>query len=111
MGFFVSYIFIIGIIYWIVFGILEHFGILTTMQSLIGKIYSISLEVLMWIIPIKSFFICGFLLRGAENKFHIGYAILGLIAGLIFDLVLFGINNILLNMRASLKNIEEKIGK
>jgi hypothetical protein len=51
---------------------------------------------------------CGILLAGWGGSFHLGFALLGLIAGLLLDVILFGPVIILFNIRASLKNIESK---
>ena len=79
------------------------------LQKLVGNIYSVFVEILLWIIPIAGI-ILGIL---SATSFYIlpnaflGF-ILGLILGLILDVILFGPAIILLNMRSSLKNIENK---
>ncbi|MCL2440706.1 MAG: hypothetical protein FWD14_03115 [Treponema sp.] len=77
-------------------------------QRLIGNIYSIVIEVLLWVIPGAVFIVFGMFMNGLDNSFHFGYALLGIIAGLILDITLFGPIIILLNIRTSLKNIEKK---
>jgi len=77
------------------------------LQKLIGNIYSIFVEIALWVIPIAGFVAMGILLSGWSN-FHVGYAFLGLLAGIILDVILFGPVIIFLNMRNSLKNIEKK---
>jgi hypothetical protein len=76
------------------------------LQKLVGNIYSVIVEILLWVMPIVGFVVAGIFLGG--RGFNFGYAILGLIGGLIVDVVLFGPVIILFNMRASLKTIEKK---
>ena len=78
------------------------------LQKLVGNIYSIFVEIALWIIPIAGFVAMGILLSGYRSNFHVGFAFLGILAGLILDVILFGPVIIFLNMRASLKNIENK---
>ncbi|MDR0668667.1 MAG: hypothetical protein LBF95_01175 [Treponema sp.] len=78
------------------------------LQKLIGSIYSIIVEILLWVLPIVGFVVAGIVLSGWGSSFHLGYAILGLIGGVIVDVVAFGPIVILFNIRASLKNIENK---
>jgi hypothetical protein len=80
------------------------------LQRMIGNIYSVFIEILLWLIPI-SCIVIGII--GAtefylfnENAF-VGF-ILGLIAGLLIDVICFGPIIVLLNMRSSLKDIEKK---
>jgi len=78
------------------------------LQKLVGNIYSVVVEILMWLIPIAGFVAVGILLSGWRSDFHVGYAFLGLLAGLILDVILFGPVIIFFNMRSSLKNLENK---
>ena len=78
------------------------------LQKLVGNIYSVVVEILLWLIPIVGFVACGILLSGRGCNFHIGWAFLGLLGGLILDVILFGPVIIFFNMRSSLKNIENK---
>jgi len=78
------------------------------LQKLVGNIYSIVVEILLRLLPIAGFIASGIALSGWGSSFHLGYAILGLIAGLILDVILFGPAIILFNIRSSLKNIENK---
>jgi len=78
-------------------------------QRLVGNIYSVFVEILLWIVPIAC--IVSGILSATEfyilpNAF-IGF-ILGLVVGIILDVVLFGPVIILLNIRSSLKKIENK---
>jgi len=79
------------------------------LQKFVGNIYSVFMEILLWLIPIVSI-ILGIL---SATEFYIlpnaflGF-ILGLLLGLILDVVLFGPVIVLFNIRASLKNIENK---
>lgn len=76
------------------------------LQKLVGSIYSVVVEILLWVLPIAGFVASGILL--GWDGFHFGYALLGLVAGLILDVILFGPVIIFFNMRSSLKNIENK---
>ena len=76
------------------------------LQKVVGNIYSVVVEILLWLIPIAGFITAGILV--GWGGFHVGFAFLGLLAGLILDVVLFGPVIIFFNMRASLKNIENK---
>ena len=78
------------------------------LQKLIGKLFSVFIEIFLWIIPIVGFIASGILLSGWRSSFHFGYAILGLVIGLICDVIFFGPIVILLNIKASIKNIENK---
>jgi len=78
------------------------------LQKLIGNIYSVFIEILLWLMPITGI-IAGIV---AAKEFYLFNAfvgfILGLIAGLLLDVIFFGPVIILMNMRSSLKNIENK---
>jgi hypothetical protein len=81
------------------------------LQEAIGNIYSIFIEVLLWIIPIACAIVSSILLReSGEESFGkiLGMGILGLIAGIILDVILYGTAIILFNIRSSLKNIRNK---
>ena len=75
------------------------------LQKLVGNIYSIFVEIALWIIPVAAFIGLPFII---EYEFHFGYAMLGLLGGLLLDVILFGPVIIFFNMRSSLKNIENK---
>ncbi|GHU49928.1 hypothetical protein FACS1894200_09110 [Spirochaetia bacterium] len=79
------------------------------LQKLVGNVYSVLIEILLWIFPVIGA-VTGYIV--AENTFYVGKhflgIILGIIAGLLLDVILFGPVMILLNIRASLKNIENK---
>jgi len=80
------------------------------LQRLIGNIYSVFLEIMLWIIPIGCIII-GIQLATEYDILpdaFIGF-ILGVIVGLFLDIFLFGPVIIKLNIRASLKNIEKKL--
>ena len=72
------------------------------LQRLIGNIYSIFIEVLLWVIPIVCAVVSGVFLAG----FY--WVILGFFSGIVLDVLLLGPVIILLNIRSSLKNIENK---
>jgi len=90
------------------------------LQKLVGNIYSVFIEVLLWLIPI----ICvitgiTFGIMIARDLYLNGNIIIvyifiplagllaGLIAGFLIDVIWFGPIIVLLNMRSSLKNIEK----
>jgi hypothetical protein len=78
------------------------------LQKLVGNIYSVFMEILLWLIPIGGFIAAGIILSGWGGGFNVGYAFLGLLGGLLVDVILFGPVIVLFNIRASLKNIETK---
>ena len=75
------------------------------LQKIVGNIYSIFVEITLWLIPLAGFIALPFVVEG---DFHFGFAMLGLIGGLLLDVLLFGPVIIFFNMRSSLKNIENK---
>jgi hypothetical protein len=79
------------------------------LQKLVGNIYSVLVEILLWILPITGA-VAGYI--AAENILYdekrFLWVVLGIIAGLLVDVILFGPVIILFNIRASLKNIENK---
>jgi hypothetical protein len=80
------------------------------LQNLIGKIYSVFVEILLWLMPIIGIGAGIFATKELylfDGNVFIGF-ILGLIAGLLLDIIFFGPMIILLNIRSSLKNIENK---
>jgi len=80
------------------------------LQKLVGNIYSVFMEILLWLMPIigiiagvisaKEFYLF-------DGNSFIGI-ILGLVAGLLLDIIFFGPIIVLMNMRSSLKNLENK---
>jgi len=80
------------------------------LQKLVGNIYSVFVEILLWLLPITGI-ISGIVAATQFNLFDgnavVGF-ILGLIAGLLLDVILFGPVIIFFNIRSSLKNIESK---
>jgi len=74
------------------------------LQKLIGNIYSVFIEVLLWIIPIACAITLSILLNDLLNRL----VILGFIAGIILDVILYGTAIILINIRSSFKNIKNK---
>jgi hypothetical protein len=79
------------------------------LQKLIGNIYSVFVEVLLWIIPIACAVVLSILLDKVLNQnglvVFLGF-IAGIIAGVILDVILYGTAIILFNIRSSLKNIK-----
>lgn len=71
------------------------------LQKSIGNIYSIFIEIFLWVIPIACALTAGILLKG----FHWG--LLGAVAGIFIDVILYGTSVIILNIRSSLKNINK----
>jgi len=79
------------------------------LQKLIGNMYSVIVEILLWLIPIAGFIVSGISSRVLYGGgFNIGLALVGVIVGLILDVILLGPVIILFNIRSSLKNIENK---
>jgi hypothetical protein len=80
------------------------------LQKLIGNIYSVFIEIILWLIPVIGITI-GIILTKELDLFYgdtfIGF-ILGLLAGLLLDVICFGPMIIIMNIRSSLKNIENK---
>jgi len=80
------------------------------LQEAIGNLYSIFIEVLLWIIPIA----CAITLSILLNKLIMNKLVVilgfiaGIIAGIILDIILYGTAIILINIRSSLKNIKNK---
>ena len=72
------------------------------LQKYVGNNYSLFIEIILWLIPIACALTAGILLK----EFHWG--ILGFIAGIILDVILYYPVIILLNIRSSLKNIRNK---
>ena len=69
------------------------------LQKLVGNIYSVFVEVALWIIPIIGA-ISFYYLLGKDFV----WVILGIIAGLVVDVLLFGPIVLLFNIRALLKS-------
>jgi hypothetical protein len=80
------------------------------LQKLVGSIYSVFVEILLWLFPIigavagvissREFYLF-------DGNAFVGF-ILGLLAGLLLDVIFIGPMIILMNIRSSLKNIENK---
>ena len=79
------------------------------LQRVIGNIYSIAMEILLWLLPIVGFIALGIFMAENGSSFNFGYACLGLLSGLVLDVILFGPVIITLNMRSSLENINKNI--
>jgi len=91
------------------------------LQKLVGNIYSVFIEILLWLIPIICI-ITGITLgiMIARDSYLNGNTIIvfifiplagilaGLFAGFLLDVITFGPIIVLLNIRSSLKNIENK---
>ena len=80
------------------------------LQKLVGNIYSVFMEILLWLMPIAG--ISAGIIAATQFYMFSGNAfvgfILGLIAGLLLDVICFGPIIILMNIRSSLKNLENK---
>jgi hypothetical protein len=72
------------------------------LQKLVGNVYSVFIEIFLWLIPIACALTAGILMKG----FH--WVILGAIAGIFIDVILYGTSVILFDIRSSLKNIKNK---
>ena len=77
-------------------------------QKFVGSVYSFVMEILLWLIPLAGLVSAGIFFSGKGVIFHIPYAFLGLVGGLILDVILFGPIIIILNIKTSLENIENK---
>ena len=79
------------------------------LQKFVGNIYSVLVEILLWIVPIVGA-VAGYI--ASDSIFydgrHLLWIIIGIIAGLLTDVILFGPIIILFNIRASLKTLETK---
>jgi len=71
------------------------------LQKLVGSIYSLFIEISLWAVPIICMVVSGIFMEG----FY--WVILGLIGGIVLDVILFGPIIIILNIRESLKNMEK----
>ena len=83
------------------------------LQKLIGIVYSVFVEILLWLLPIAGAVggylgIAEFYGRADSSRYLLGI-MLGIAAGLILDVILFGPIVIIMNIRASFKNIESKL--
>lgn len=77
------------------------------LQRLIGNIFSVLIEISLWIVLIGSIILGGILSKHIGVDFVNGLYI-GLIVGLIIDLIVLSPLVILLDIRNSLKKIEKK---
>jgi len=80
------------------------------LQKFIGNVYSVFVEILLWLMPIIG--IIGGIIATTDlylfnGNVVVGF-ILGLLAGLIMDVIFFGPVIILMNIRSSLKNNTNK---
>ena len=85
------------------------------LQKLVGNIYSVVLEVFLWLIPIFGavfgYFAVEMLVGGWRSPNGVQYflgILVGIIAGLLLDVIALGPLVVLMNIRSSLKNIEAK---
>jgi len=74
------------------------------LQKWIGKYISGFLELLLWVIPILCAIFGHIIGKNIFGQNNPGFVMLGIFAGLIMDIVLFGPLIILLEIRKSLKN-------
>jgi hypothetical protein len=72
------------------------------LQKFVGNIFSIFVEILLWVIPFASAIVPGIFLDG----FY--WVIIGFIVGILVDVYLLGPVVVLLNIRSALKNIENR---
>ena len=77
------------------------------LQKLIGNIYSVIVEISLWLMPIAGAVGGAIFMEEEMGNGFLGF-ILGLLAGIIFDVMCVGPLIILMNIRASLKNIEKE---
>jgi hypothetical protein len=76
------------------------------LQKLVGDIFSVFIEILLWVIPVACASVPAFFLEGLTLV--IPAMIGGFIAGIIVDVYFLGPIVVFLNIRSSLKNIENK---
>jgi hypothetical protein len=83
------------------------------LQKLVGNVYSIFVEILLWLIPIVGavggYLVIAEFYRRADSFQRFLGILLGILAGFILDVILIGPIIIILNIRASFKNIESKL--
>ena len=77
------------------------------LQKFVGNVYSVFVEILLWFLPIAGA-VVGYYGSEYVDLSPVLGIILGILAGLILDVILFGPIIIVMNIRASLKNIENK---
>ena len=75
------------------------------LQKLVGNVYSVFVEILLWLLPIAGAVGGYFASEYVDLSPFLGI-LLGIVAGFILDVILFGPIIIFFNIRASLRNIE-----
>ena len=75
------------------------------LQKLVGNVYSVFVEILLWLLPIAGA-VGGYFGSEYVDLSPVLGIILGILAGLILDVILFGPIIIILNIRASLRNVD-----
>jgi hypothetical protein len=75
------------------------------LQRLVGNVYSVFVEILLWLLPIAGAGAGYFGSEYVDISPFLGI-LLGILAGLILDVILFGPIIIILNIRMSLRNID-----
>jgi len=78
------------------------------LQKLVGTVYSVFVEILLWLLPIAGA-VGGYIGSDFVDLSPFLGILLGILAGFILDVILFGPIIIFFNIRASLKNIENKL--
>jgi hypothetical protein len=78
------------------------------LQKLVGIVYSVFVEILLWLLPISGA-VGGYIASDFVDLSPFLGILLGILAGFILDVILVGPIIIFLNIRASLKNIENKL--
>ena len=78
------------------------------LQRLIGNIYSVIVEILLWIVPIIGGISGYFAAKYYFQEEYFLMIFLGIIAGLLSDVLCFGPVIVMLNIRASLKHVENR---
>jgi hypothetical protein len=80
------------------------------LQRLVGNVYSVFIEILLWLMPIIG--IAAGVISTREFDLFDGNVvvgvILGFLAGFLLDIICFGPMIVLMNIRSSLKNIENR---
>jgi len=82
------------------------------LQRLIGKIYFVFVEIMLWVLPvmgaITGYFAIGSYSGGESSGHYLLGIIGGVIVGLFLDAILFGPIILLFSIKASLRKMEKK---
>jgi len=79
------------------------------MQKFVGKSYSLVIEILLWVIPVIGAVTGYFIANSIFSGQVVLWVIIGIAGGLLIDILFFGPVLLLLNIRSSLKKLENKL--